>query len=282
MMQVNIPWKKALKMNQPKEKITLVQEQETLLIPLYAKAQDNPILEDEKARRILEGIQYDFSRLKVPQKTVVTLLMRAKQLDAHADRFIARHPDALVLHLGCGLDSRCLRVHRPAGLWIDLDMAEVIALRRKFYPETDAYRMIASSVTDLTWLDQVPADGRPTLVIAEGLVMYLHEAEVRDLLLALQRKFPGCEVTFDAFSKLTADRVKAHPSLQKTGAAIHWGIDDPHEIERWGENIQLKEEWFFSQSPDIGQLGWFYRMMFRLTASMMVAQRAQRLLTYVL
>ncbi len=250
------------------------------MIPLYAKAQDNPIQQDEKARQILDEVEYDFRQFKVPQKTAVTLQMRAKQLDAYADQFIAAHSNALVLHLGCGLDSRCLRVQHPGALWIDLDLPEVIALRRKFYTETDTYRMIATSVTDISWLDQISAGDKPVIVIAEGLMMYLRESEVRNLILCLQSKFRHCDLVFDAFSKLTADRIKAHPSIQKTGATVHWGIDDPHEIEGWSQGIWLKEEWLFSQSADIERLGMFYRLMFRLTASIPAAQKAQRLLYY--
>jgi O-methyltransferase involved in polyketide biosynthesis len=267
---------------EPREKITLSKEQETLLIPLYAKAQDNPILDDRKAREILNAVDYDFRELMVPEKTVVTLRIRAKQLDAYARQFLAAHPDAIVLHLGCGLDSRCERVDAPQALWFDLDLPEVIALRRRFYPETAGYRMIASSVTDLVWMEQVPAEGRPVFVIAEGLLMYLEPADVRALVVCLHERFPGCELVFDAFSELTARRIQAHPSLQKTGATIRWGIDDAHEIEGWAEGIRLKEEWFFSQSPDIGKLGWYYRLMFRLTASIRAAQTAQRLLYFSL
>jgi O-methyltransferase involved in polyketide biosynthesis len=265
-----------------KEIVTLTQEQETLLIPLYAKAQENPVLDDDKARQILAGVQYDFRQLKVPQKTVVTLRIRALQLDDYTRRFLAAHPNALVLHLGCGLDSRCERVAAPQALWVDLDLPDVIALRRKFYAESECYRMLAASVTDLGWMESVPAGGRAVLVVAEGLLMYLHEKEVRSLVLALQQHYPGCELVFDAFSRLTAARIQAHPSLQKTGASIHWGIDDPQAIETWGPGIRLVEEWFFSQSPAIAHLDWFYRTMFRLTASIPAAQKAQRLLYFQL
>ena len=178
------------------------------------------------------------------------------------------------------------RVERAETLWVDLDMPDVIELRRKFYQETGAYRMIASSVTDLSWVEQVPKEERPVFVVAEGLLMYLHESEVRALFLCLHQKFPGCSIVFDAFSKLTADRIKAHPSLQKTGATIHWGIDNPFEIEQWAEGedpgIHLIEEWFFSQSPDLDRLDWLYRWIFRLTGSILTVQRAQRLLYYTL
>jgi O-methyltransferase involved in polyketide biosynthesis len=131
-------------------------------------------------------------------------------------------------------------------------------------------------------MDQVDAQGRPVFVVLEGLLMYLHESDVKALLLCLQQKFPGCEMVFDAFSKMTVDRIKAHPSLQKTGASIHWGIDDPREIEGWGSGIRLQEEWFFSREPDIDKLSWFYRFMFRLTRNIEVANRAHRLLYYTL
>lgn len=265
-----------------KEKISLTREQETLLIPLYSKAQENPLFNDEKARQILAAVDYDFDRLKTPEKTAVTLRIRAKQLDAYTRRFIKIHPDALILHLGCGLDSRCERVERSGTQWFDLDMPDVIALRRKFYAETETYHMIASSVTDLSWLDQVSSDGRPVFVVAEGLLMYLQESEVKALILALHQKFPGCEFAFDAFSKLTADRVGAHPSLQKTGATIQWGIDDPHQIEQWATGIHLIQEWYFSQEMDLDRLSWFYRFMLRLAGSIEAANRAHRLLYYTL
>lgn len=266
----------------PQEEIVLTKEQETLLIPLFAKAQDNTILRDEKARQILESAQYDFQSLKVPEKTAVTLRIRAKQLDEYTQDFLVAHPNALVLHLGSGLDSRCLRVPHPQAAWYDLDLPDVIELRKKFYPETDSYRMIASSVTDLQWMDSLPMEGRPVFVVAEGLLMYLFERDVMTLICCLHDRFPGCHLAFDAFSELTAKRIQSHPSLQKTGAAVHWGIDDPHKIETWAPGICLKEEWFFGQSPDIHKLGWFYRVMFRLTSGISAAQKAQRLLYYIL
>ncbi|MFT3890892.1 MAG: class I SAM-dependent methyltransferase [Anaerolineales bacterium] len=265
-----------------KEKVTLTKEQETLLIPLYSKAQDNPLFDDVKARQILNSVDYDFALLKTPKKTAVTLRIRAKQLDAYTRQFIAAHPNALILHLGCGLDSRCERVTHPSAKWIDLDMPDVIALRKKFYPETESYRMIASSVTTLSWMDQVNTQGRPVFVVMEGLLMYLHESDVSALFLRLQEKFPGCEMVFDAFSKMAVERIQAHPSLKKTGATIHWGIDDPREIEGWGMGIHFKEEWFFSRDPDLDRLDWFYRFMFRLTRNIEVANKAHRLLYYKL
>lgn len=264
-----------------KEKIMLQKEQETLLIPLFAKANGGVIFTDKKAAEILAGIDYPFSELNIPQKTSVTLLLRAAKLDEYTQDFILCNPDGLILHLGCGLDSRCVRVDRANTFWVDLDMPDVIEIRRKFYSENEKYQLIASSVTDLSWLDKITQPQKPVLIIAEGLLMYLHEENVRELFLALIQKFSSaCEIIFDAFSKYTVDRIKNHPSIKKTGAAIHWGIDDPHLIEQWDEGIIFKEEWFFSQSPLVSHLSPMYRFMFRLTDKIEIARRAQRILIY--
>jgi O-methyltransferase involved in polyketide biosynthesis len=100
--------------NMEKQKIRLTQEKETLLVPLYSKAIESqrahPIIVDPKAEEILQGIEYDFGKLKVPKKTLVTLAMRAKRLDSYVQDYLDHTENPLVLHLGCGLDSRVLRV----------------------------------------------------------------------------------------------------------------------------------------------------------------------------
>jgi O-methyltransferase involved in polyketide biosynthesis len=161
-------------------------------------------------------------------------------------------------------------------------LPDVIALRRRFYEESKRYHMIASSVTDLDWAQPVSAQGRPVLVIAEGLLMYLKEADVKALLLMLQAEYPGCELIFDAYSTQVVRRITAHPSIQRTGATIQWGIDDPAEIEEWGEGIRLKEEWFFSQSQAIAGLPFGSRLMFGLAALFPAARKAHRILYFSL
>jgi O-methyltransferase involved in polyketide biosynthesis len=266
-----------------KAKITLTPEQETLLIPLYAKAQPgNPLFFDPVARDILSQVDYDFTRLRVPYKTVILICQRAKKLDAAARAFLAEHPGAAVLHLGCGLDSRFWRVDDGMVEWYDLDMPPVVELRQRFYPESERYHLIASSVTDLEWVETVIAAGRPVLAIAEGLLMYLGEADVRRLILRLREAFPGCRLIADVFSRLTARSATRHASLKHTGATLGWGIDDPHEIEGWSPGIRLLEEWFFAQDPDLDRLSLGYRLAYKLAGAFKMVQRAHRIVYYQL
>jgi O-methyltransferase involved in polyketide biosynthesis len=142
-----------------------------------------------------------------------------------------------VLHLGCGLDTRAFRIDPPATVqWFDLDQPGVIDLRRKLYNDTDTYRMIGSSVTDPGWLDQIPT-GRPTLVVAEGLLMYLSEREVWELLERLTNRFPSGEMLFDTLSP-------SGPRLSKlfTKGIVKWGIRDARNIENWGLGLRFVEQ----------------------------------------
>ncbi len=264
-------------------KVTLSPEQETLLITLYAKAQpDNPLFFDPKAQEILNQVDYDFDRLHVPYKTVVLVCQRAKKVDAVTRDFLAEHPDSVVLQLGCGLDSRFWRVDNGQVAWYDLDMPPVIDLRRQFFAENERYHMIAASVTDLAWMDSVASEGRPVLVVAEGLLMYISEADVRKLVRRLHETFPGCRLIADVFSGLAARSATHHPSLKHTGATLGWGLDDPHALETWAPGLRLLEEWFFSDDPDLARLSFGYRMAYKLAGAFKMAQRAHRIVYYQL
>jgi O-methyltransferase involved in polyketide biosynthesis len=274
---------KANKMESRKEKIQLTAEQETLLITLLAKADpNNPVFYDPKTREIMERIDYDFSKLRVPYKTVILVGQRAKKMDDTVRVFLREHTDGVVLHLGCGLDSRFWRVDNGKTRWYDLDLPPVIALRKKFYESHDRYTLIASSVTDLTWIKGIHAGGSSVLVVAEGLLMYLEEADVRALFLTLQRAFPGCRLVADAFSTLAAKSASRHASLRKTGASIYWGVDDPSELEGWSEGIGLIEEWYFSQDSSVEKLSWGYRLGYKFASLFKVANRAHRILYFQL
>jgi O-methyltransferase involved in polyketide biosynthesis len=160
---------------------TSSKEKETYLATLYGKALDaaveHPILGDRFAASAVARIDYDFKAFKLPKGGEITLPMRAWHFDQWTRSFLVANPEATVLHLGCGLDTRVYRIGPgPKVRWFDVDFPDVIALREQLYPERDGYRRIGSSVTDLAWLDAIPGD-TPVLVVAEGLVMYLDEKD---------------------------------------------------------------------------------------------------------
>lgn len=216
----------------------------TNLVTLYLRACESrskrPILGDCVAADAVDRISYDFRRMRrstLPATNQYLVALRAKKFDDWCADFLSRHPDAVVLHLGCGLDGRAFRLGLPPEVsWFDVDQPGVIGLRRLLYDDTERYRMIGSSVTDVQWLDDVPT-GRPTLVVAEGLLMYLREAEVRRLLQRLIDRFPGGEMHFDTLSALA-------PLLSKvfTGGIITWGIRDARRVADWHPQLRFLEQ----------------------------------------
>lgn len=209
----------------------------TLYLRAYESRLAQPVLGDQAAAEAVDRIDYDFKRMRrasQPWANQFLVGLRAKQLDDWTVDFLSRHPDAVVLHLGCGLDTRAFRVGRPDSVaWFDVDQPGVIELRRKLYDDGPGYRMIGSSVTDGGWLDEVPT-GRPTLVVAEGLLMYLDEADVRELLQRLTDRFEHGEIAFDTIAPIG-------PKLSRlfSNGMVKWGISDMGEVQHWNPRLRL-------------------------------------------
>ncbi|QWF82343.1 class I SAM-dependent methyltransferase [Amycolatopsis sp. CA-230715] len=256
-------------------KVDFTGVQSTMLVTLYLKALDAketaPVLGDRFAAEAVDRIDYDWAKLDKPTiaRNRFGLALRTKQIDEWTAAFLRRNPDATVLHLACGLDARAFRLDRPDGVrWFDVDLPDVIALRRELYEDAEGYRMIGASVTDDGWLAEIPA-GKPVFVIAEGLLMYLHEAEVRQLLLRLTEHFGTGELVFDGVLPWVA---KTTQLLKKYadrwyGYPAYWtGIRDGSDIARWNPRLLYRDHVAlvaqYERIPD-PKLRRMYRLMSR-------------------
>ena len=225
-----------------RERITLTGAQETMLATLYGRAIDSrsarSVLHDDEADRAVQRIDYDFRMTRMTATTAAGVALRARQLDSWTTEFLAVHPEATVLHLACGLDTRVHRLHLPPTVrWLDVDYPEVVELRGRLLPKPAGdYRMIGASVTSDGWLDEVP-DDRPTVAVFEGLSMYLHKDEGKRLIQRITGRFPRGQLLFDCYGSLGIRLQKRVPAVRNAGATLHWGIDDPHELEAWHDGL---------------------------------------------
>lgn len=234
---------------------------ETLLIPLYVRALESQrpdaLLTDARAVALVQQMDEAFARvkaIKMDQDDRVALILRNRELDRHVRDFLARRPAAVVVHVGCGLDARFERVDDGQVEWYDLDLPEVIELRRQVIGgEAARYHHVACSVFESAWLDALSVyRQRPVLFLAEGVFMYFEGAQVKSLVLTWQQRFPGAEVVFDTLSPFMvwANNLRLRISGSPISARYRWGLARGQELETWGAGIRLLDEWFPFDRPE--------------------------------
>ena len=259
----------------------LKEEKETLFIPLYGKAIDyrskKSILNDSTANEVVKGIDVDLSKHRRFGGRVSAV--RAKQYDEWTKEFIAKNNNAVIVHLGCGLDARITRIEPPASItWFDVDFPEVICLRKTFFSETNEYKMMANSITSENWLEAIPSD-RPALIIAEGVFEYLSKEEVKTLLHRLTNYFSNGQIAFEVMNPSSIDSRK-ETLKETTGATIRWAVDDISEVDKLNPKLKRVETIPLFKSVFIKKLPFGYRFVFGLLTLFSKYKNSMRLLRY--
>lgn len=237
-----------------KTKINLGITQETLLIPLWARAEEvkqaDPIVIDPKSAEILEAIDYDFNKFATAKGSRVGICLRGLILDRWVQTYLKQNPQGLVVEIGTGLNTRFERVDNGKVHWFDLDLPDVIALRQQFFQESDRRQFISASALDLAWCDRVKVAGeRPCMFVAEGVLMYLSEEQVKQLFANLLQHFPGSWFAFDSMSALWVKNQKRHDAMKNMSAKFDWGISDIRKIQSWNSCYQVTEVMTFLDLP---------------------------------
>ena len=197
------------RIEETKLKIDLNGLEETLLIPLWARAkmsrEYNSFFNDPKAIELVEQIDYDFSKIDEALRFEGILLntTRAKQFDDKVKGYITEHPRASVISLGAGLDTTFYRVDNGLIHWYDLDLPNVIGLRRQLLPEPDRTTYISKSLFDISWCKDVKNTENGVFMMSGGVLVYFKQSQVKQFFSSLADNFPCSEIVFGAGSKLS-------------------------------------------------------------------------------
>ncbi|MGW6536917.1 class I SAM-dependent methyltransferase [Streptomyces sp. NPDC055051] len=242
-----------------KESVGLGTVQETLLIPLYGRALDararRPVLGDSEARRMVDRIDYDFAKFRGP--SLGGSVLRTAIFDGWVRRFLAEHPDGTVVELGAGLTTRSRRLDNGRARWFDLDLPDTVELRRRLLPDAERTETLAASVLDTDWFERVAAAGGPYFFVSEAVLLYLGEDEVRGVVAALGRRFPGSALAFDTGGGTMMRHQDRNPVFKAVDARMTWTCDDPKSLEGWGLRLH-ESRTFATLQPDVGR-GWPWR-----------------------
>lgn len=245
---------------------SLGEVQETLLIPLCARARDAQrrvsVLEDHASADLLKALDYDFSKFRGP--SLLGSVLRASIFDGYVRDFLRKHPDGTVVDLGCGLSTRFDRLDNGRVRWFDLDLADTMALRRKFFDDTDRYTMLTGSIFDTEWHDRVRERSGPLFLLSEAVLLYFPEPRVDAVLQQIAAAFPDTPLAIDTGGAAMINSQDRNPVFTALSARMQWTCDSPVALER--NNLHLHEtRTFGTPQPDIAHT-WPARYRYPLKA----------------
>jgi len=244
-------------MNNQDIKIDLGPVQETLMLPLWARAREteknNPIVCDIYAKKIVETINYDFSQIEEGHMAdhQGVWAIRAYNFDNIVKAFLANNSRAVVVNFGAGLETTFQRVDEGTVLWINIDLPDVAALRQKLIPDSEREMTIAKSIFDFTWIDDISrwTKGRSILFMSAGVLMYFDAQEVEILFRKLAETYPSSHFIFDSMSWLPAwGSNKEIKKIMKNGemdssTLIKWHLKRASGLRKWVDTIKIVEEY---------------------------------------
>ena len=207
----------------------------TLYIPLYGKAYVSSrslFLHDPKAQEIWAAEGFALKGKSKSKWLAYYMGIRAAVFDGWVRERIAEGKECVILHIGCGMDSRVLRIGEHP-MWYDVDFPEVIDERKRYYTETEGYRMLAKDVSDCAFLTEIPRD-KHAIVVMEGISMYMTHEELQSVFSALCAHFDSVSLLMDAYSERAAKLSKYKNPINDVGVTQVWGIDDPTVLATGG------------------------------------------------
>ena len=233
-------------MSENKE-ISLGAVQETLLLPLWGRAvetqKNKPLLMDEVARSIIKDIDYDFSRIEknISKLSCLSWVARSIYFDQEIKSFLEQYPDGSIVNIGCGLDTTYDRVNNGKVDWYDLDLPDVIDLRRRYIKETERRQFIAASVLENGWYSKIK-NKKDVLLLMAGVIYYFDEKDVQKLFSQFAQEFGQVEAVFDYSSKRgvkIANKKVIESGGMNQKAGLIWGVDNIYDLEKWDTHIKV-------------------------------------------
>ncbi|HEY2791193.1 MAG TPA: class I SAM-dependent methyltransferase [Micromonosporaceae bacterium] len=223
--------------------------QQTLYIPLLSRAaytrSGGPLLRDPKAVEIVEALDPD--RQKFGGTGDVFTVLRTAIYDYWVSQFLKAHPSGTVVELGSGLNSRFERVDNGEVRWFDVDLPDTVAVRRRFFADSDRRHTVAASVADTDWMDPVTSAPGPYFLVSEGVLVYLRPEDATRSLRQIAERFAGSQFALDTY---TASMMRKEHSMaaKRHIARWQWACDDPRELEPLG--LRVRDSASYRRPPE--------------------------------
>lgn len=252
----------------------------TLYIPLFGKSyvsKKGLFLDDKKAEEIWDAEGFSLKGNSKSKWLAYYIGIRSAVFDEWLKQQMADAPNAVVIHIGCGMDSRALRVGTEDHKWYDVDFSEVIEERKRYYAETDNYKMIAGDARDCKWLSSIK-EKQYAIVVMEGVSMYLTVEEMRSLTDSLCAHFERLALFVDSYTSFAAKMSKHRNPINDVGVTEVYGIDDPQDYR--GEELTFVKEHTMIPQKYVDELKGFERLVFAKLYAGNISKKLYRLYEY--
>lgn len=245
---------------------------ETALITLRSRVIEsgkrNPVIHDPVGKECLSRIEPLLSsdlfirliKKNLPITLTRYIALRARKYDLYTRTFMNENPDGLVVNLGCGFDTRYWRIFDREWRYIEIDLPEMIQSKKQVLGDMITYEMIGASVLDKEWIERIRSiQPDKVLFLAEGLFMYLPRDGVMSIFKMLSESFTRSQIAFEtAHEKYTrgiwkkiVERKMYKQLRSSAGSSYQFGVRNAAEVEGFGHNIRVVEEWSYFEDEDI-------------------------------
>lgn len=252
----------------------------TLYIPLYGKAyvsKKGILLQDKKAEEIWAAEGFALKGKAKSKWLAYYMGMRARVFDDWVRRQLADAEDAVVIHIGCGMDSRALRVGAEKHAWYDVDFPAVMEERKRYYTETANYHMLAGDAREGGWLEKISAKKR-AIVVMEGISMYLTAEELQACMARLCARFAQVALLMDCYTVLAARLSKYKNPINEVGVTQVYGVDDPVLLQQGA--LVYRQEHLITPQNYIAELQGAEQAIFKKLYAGTFAKKLYRLYEY--
>lgn len=241
-----------------KNDIQLGTVQETLLLPLLARAEEstwkNPILKDEKALELVDNLHFDkhIAKKHITDIGILGLAVRAYKMDKIIKNFMVLNPEGKVLNIGAGLDTAFYRCDNGKVHWYDLDLPDSMTLRKKLLPiDNPRVTEISKSMFDYSWMEDIGDISKGLLIFIPGVLPYFKESDIKPFFHQISIHLKGAEVVFDSTNDIA--RYFIGRKIKKAGMPetnLGWGLWHPLQLYHMCSAIKVvKFEPFFKGIP---------------------------------
>lgn len=218
----------------------------TMFLTMFARAKETqrerPLFKDLKAVEIQKKLEISCETFSYDWKMETGVIIRTVIIDSYVRGFIKTNPNALCINIGCGLDTRFFRVNNGDIKWYDIDLPEVIALRKQLLENHRQVKMLGYNILGKEWITKIETENRPVLIILEGVLMYFDKKDVKIILDTLCEGFPKSTMIAELLSSKIVGNTSMTKSIENTGAIYKFGVNSGKEVEQINSHIQFVEE----------------------------------------